>query len=346
MRTTLYTLTALTVGIALAGCPSAPVDKDANPASATLPQITTKLDATGNIDAKKNKVDWKIMTAPLSGDAELKVTFVDDHKLTGNAGVYGALAAGEKAPEKIVSKSISTGQSSYKLVWPVEAGRTYLFKIEAAEGGADYNVSSLSVTEPEPEDPCLGVECDDGQECKAGECVEEASQICKPACRGGKSCVDGTCQAPCGGGCARGQVCSRSKNECVKDPCFGKSCASGERCYGGSCRAVAVKKPCDGKCASDEKCVSNKCEKPATADAPTATGGPIKGSIVQLLPDGGKTTIFINLGSVKGVKIGMTGSIAGVPGSFKIVEVYDFRCKATIGVDEKTIGANKSVTIN
>ncbi len=346
MRHLFHSLIALTVGAALVGCPSAPVDKDANPASATLPQITTKLDATGTIDAKKNKVDWKIMTAPMAGDAKLVVSFPEDHKVEGQVGVYSPLAAGEKVPEALAEKSVSPDNDIYTLKWEVEAGKSYLFKIAATGGAGAYTVSSLDITEPPPPDPCLGVECPDGEECNdKGECVAEAPQVCKPACRGGKVCMDGECVAPCGGSCPRGQICNRKENECVRDPCFGKNCPSGERCYGGVCKAVPKPKPCGGKCGADEKCVSDKCVKEDTSPPPS--GGPITGSIVQILPAGAKSTIFINRGSVKGVKVGMSGTIKGVPGgTFKIVEVYEFRCKATVDVDEKTIGTNKSVVIN
>lgn len=344
MRHLLHSLLALTVGAAMVGCPSAPVDKDANPASATLPQITTKLDATGTIDGKKNKVDWKIMTAPVTGDAKLVVTFPEDHTVSGQVGVYSPLAAGEKVPEALTEKSVSSDNDTYTLKWEAEAGKSYLFKIAATGGTGAYTVSALEITEPPPPDPCLGVECEDGEECNdKGECVPEAPQICKPACRGGKVCVSGECVAPCGGSCARGMICNKKQNECVRDPCFGKTCAAGERCSGGVCRAVAKPKPCGGKCAADEKCVSDKCVKDAPVES---AAGPITGSIVQILPAGAKATIFINRGSAKGVKVGMSGSIKGVTGgTFKVTEVYEFRCKATVDVDEKAIGANKSVVI-
>ncbi|MFT7581489.1 MAG: hypothetical protein ACI9MR_003166, partial [Myxococcota bacterium] len=135
-------------------------------------------------------------------------------------------------------------------------------------------------------------------------------------------------------------------NVCVTDPCYRKKCGSNQTCRYGRCRdnAAPVKVGCDPACGSGFKCSGTSCVK--VADAPAPTGGPVRGKIIQLIPQGKKTVLVLNRGSKVGVKAGATGRITGVSGTFKITEVYTFRSKAIIAVDQKTIGAKRSFTIN
>jgi hypothetical protein len=337
------TLVALLVPVAAACGSAPPADPDGSPSAPSLPLITSRLAVTGELDAAKNKVDWKTMTAALTGDAKLSVTLPEDHKLTGEVGVYNVPSDAKTPPEKVVMKAIEPGDDVYTLTWQAEADTTYLFRIQATSGASTYEVSPLDVKEPPPPDPCANVECGEDEKCEAGQCVAIPPAVCTPACKGGKVCENGECVLPCGGACGKGMICNRTKNECVKDPCAGKVCPAGEKCSGGVCKAPP--KPCGGACAADEKCVNNKCEKPA-AEAPPAGGGPVTASIQQIVPDGAKTTVIISAGTNKGIKKGDTGSISGVPGVLKVIEVYEYRSKARIDVSADVIGNKKTVVIN
>lgn len=348
MRTTFSLCAAVVIGLALAGCPSAPPDKDADPNSPSLPQITTKIESSGTIDAKKNKADWKVMTATVTGDATLTLTLPEGHKLKGDAGVFKPVTTGDKKPEAVAAKAITADDNAYTFNWQAEEGQTYLFKVAASSGAADYTISTLDITLPPPPDPCAGVTCGDNEECRDGKCITTGPVQCKPACKGKLVCFQGECIAPCGGSCPRGQMCDRDENTCVKDPCFGKSCPTGQRCSGGTCRAVTVTaKPCGGSCPAGEKCVNDACVKddPGATPPEPSEAGPISGSIVTVTAEGKRSVLFINRGSQRGIKAGMKGTITGVSGTFEVVEVYEFRCKAIISVDAATIGDKKAVVI-
>jgi hypothetical protein len=184
--------------------------------------------------------------------------------------------------------------------------------------------------------------------------IEVVPLECEPKCRGGMVCANGTCEKACGGGCAKGQLCSRRTNQCYKDPCYQKQCGSGEKCVYGVCKPTSkppAELECKPACSGGAKCntKTGKCEGGGTTpveEPKEDCSGPLNGSIVQLLPQGAKTVLVINRGSKVCVKVGQTGKIAGVNGAFKITEVYEFRSKGVIEVDDKVIGANRAVTIN
>lgn len=337
-----------TAAFALAGCPSSdtpPPDTDKTP-TMQAPRVPVDFQVEDSVDAKKDQVDYKILQPPTSGKAKVEVELADGHQLQGSAVVYGS--NGTSAVEQA---AITPDESSYTIEWDVAANALYYLKVEATNGKAPYKVN-FSVTEPEPVDPCAGVECGEDEECQAGKCVEVKPPECEPKCKSGLVCVNGSCEKPCGGGCPKGQLCSRAKNECVKDPCFGKQCAAGEKCVSGVCKATTAPTPtekeCKPACAAGQTCnkSTGKCEGEATPPPVDECAGPLNGSIVQVLPQGAKTVLVINRGSKVCVKVGQTGKINGVAGTFKVTEVYEFRCKAVIDVDDKTIGANRSVTIN
>jgi hypothetical protein len=336
------TLIALLAPVAVACGSAAPRDPDADPRAPSLPLITTRLPVSGEaIDAARDKVDWRTMTAAVTGDAKLVVTLPEEHALKGDVGIF-LVPDGEGEPENVALKAIAAGDDRYVLAWSAEAGRSYLFRMRAASGASSYEVSPLEVKEPPPPDPCADVACDEDKRCEEGQCVAIPPAVCTPACKAGKVCVEGECVTPCGGPCGKGMYCNRSKNECMKDPCAGKVCPAGEKCSGGICKAPP--KPCGGACAADEKCVSNKCEK-AAAEAP-ASGGPVTVSIQQVVPEGAKTTVILSAGTNKGIKKGDTGSISGVPGVLRVIEVFEYRSKARIDASSDVIGNKRTVVIN
>jgi MYXO-CTERM domain-containing protein len=94
-------------------------------------------------------------------------------------------------------------------------------------------------------DTCVGINCDPGQECIDGQCVDLDcdSSLCPP----GRVCVLGQCaQDPCGGVmCGPGRVCK--DGQCVDDPCRLIVCPSGAICDDrGQCVEGQVQPPDGG----------------------------------------------------------------------------------------------------
>lgn len=109
--------------------------------------------------------------------------------------------------------------------------------------------------EPEPKDPCDGVECPVGFVCRDGRCVPDpcAGIVCPPD----QKCIDGVCvpKDPCEDvECPPGQICING--ECVGDPCAGVICPEGYICVDGVC----VIDPCYGVvCPPGSTCVNGVC---------------------------------------------------------------------------------------
>ncbi|TNF25391.1 MAG: hypothetical protein EP329_23175 [Deltaproteobacteria bacterium] len=341
----LSTFMTVVMAAGLMGCPPSTVpDTDDNPASADLPRLPPDLEVQDALDPSKgDKVDFKQVTAFDDGKGKITLIvgnpFGGPHSLVGEAGVYTTSA--ELVSNKV---AIAPDEHNYTLEFEVSANENYLLKLMATKGKAPYKLS-FSVEVP-PKDPCEDVECDEESECVDGKCVQiEASDECNPKCPRSKTCVDGKCEPWCGGGCDKGEYCSHSKNKCFKDPCYGKKCGDNQKCKFGKCIDVApAPKGCNPPCADGEVCQGTSCVKKSAPEAPA--DGPISGRIIQLIPQGDKTFIVLDKGSKQGVKVGATGSIAGVAGQFKVTEVYTFRSKAVIKVDDKAIGGNRNVTIS
>jgi len=100
---------------------------------------------------------------------------------------------------------------------------------------------------------------------------------------------------------------------------------------------------CEPACTRGESCVQTSCVREATLDE-TRTD-PISGHIVQLVPDGARTRLVLDVGAKAGVKTGAKGTIAKVRGEFTVDEVFPFRSTAIIELDDKAIGDRRDVTI-
>lgn len=328
----------------LTACPSAPVDPDGTATSPKVPSVPTDFEVDDSIDGSKDKVDFKTLTARKAGKAKVLVTFPENHKVAGTVGILE-----KDATSNVEAKIVTEGEHEYALAFDVEAGAEYFLKVSSTKGASAYKIY-FSIAAPTVADPCAGIECNDEQECKDGKCVDIPEPVCEPACRGGLVCVNGACEKPCGGGCPKGQLCSKRSNECYKDPCYQKTCGAGEKCVGGVCKAPPAPTPktCNPACAGGATCntTTGKCEGGGETPPPDNCAGPLNGSLVQVLPQGTKSVLVINRGSKVCVKVGQTGRVSGVDGVFKITEVYEFRSKAIIDKDSKTVPATGSVVIN
>ncbi len=112
----------------------------------------------------------------------------------------------------------------------------------------------------EPEDPCVGLTCPEGETCMEGEC---AVDLCAGiACEEGQVCNadNGECETdPCGGMCGEGEECNADSGECEaeeEDPCasVGMDCNECNRTAG-----------C-GWCEGGGGCMSNDREAECGAD--------------------------------------------------------------------------------
>lgn len=332
---------------ALTACPSTPPPDPDMTASPKVPSVPLDFDVDDSIDGAKDKVDFKILNARKTGKAKVVVTFPDKHGVAGTVGVLGS-----DATTNVEAKIVSPGETDYELLFPVDSGDTFYLKVSATKGMSKYKVNFTIAEKPVEVDPCEGVECSDEQECKAGKCVDIPEPVCEPACRGGMVCVNGTCEKPCGGGCKKGELCSRRTNQCYKDPCYQKTCGAGEKCVGGVCKGSPTPTPttkeCKPACTGGQTCntTTGKCEGGGEAPPSDNCSGPLNGSLVQVLPQGTKSVLVINRGSKVCVKVGQTGRVNGVDGVFKITEVYEFRSKAIIDKDSKSVPSTGSVVIN
>jgi MYXO-CTERM domain-containing protein len=92
-------------------------------------------------------------------------------------------------------------------------------------------------------DLCFQVECDEGEDCVAGQCVGE----CSPACSAGQICVAGACctinESNCRGVACPVGVCNPDDGSCIPDPCPQTKCAAGRKCVvacGGQAACVPI----------------------------------------------------------------------------------------------------------
>ncbi len=336
-------IVAAALAVSALGCSTEkPVDSDMN-LTETVPEVPTDFEVDDTVDGSQDETDFKRIKASMKGDATVTVTFTDGHSVAGMV----AIVTPDGSP--LVDTLVTSNDTVYPLKFSAESGALYYLKVSATKGKGGYKVL-YTIKEPKPADPCDNITCDDGEECKGGTCVETPKAECSPKCKSGYTCIDGTCEKACGGPCAKGMVCNVRKNECVKDPCYQKVCAAGEKCVSGVCKAppAPATKECKPACAAGQTCNTKTGTCEGTIETPTdSCSGPLSGSITMILPQsGGKSLIVINRGSKVCVKVGQTGKISGVDGSFTITEVLEFRSKAIISADEKAIGAARAVVIN
>jgi hypothetical protein len=105
--------------------------------------------------------------------------------------------------------------------------------------------------------PCALVPCAAGQVCRPsdGVCVDPcAGMVCLP----GAECKNGTCVDCYTTGCPSGQRCIARR--CTVDPCDGKACGEGQFCRAGACEAECAGVACgEGQLCAHGQCVSSPC---------------------------------------------------------------------------------------
>ena len=317
-RTLACALSALLLNGMLVACGGGFVDKDSS--AKTALGLPTQLTVEGELDVDKgDTTDWKQFTAQASGEATLAVRVGDPfegrHTVTGNLAIF------DRDANQLKSLAIVNTTVKYSVTWPITEGTQYLVRLTASEGKASYAADlSLSLKST---DPCDDITCEEGEVCEDGECIDP--NACEPACSSGKICVKGDCVRK-----------STKAKRPYKDPCRGKKCPSGEVCRRGVCKPKTVRKSssaCDPPCTDGATCKKGKCRL-----------GPLAAKIVQSVPRGETTIITLNKGTSHKIKVGQSGKISGV-GSFKIIEAYEFRCKAILKAPSSKLGTKKSATI-
>jgi hypothetical protein len=177
---------------------------------------------------------------------------------------------------------------------------------------------------------------------KRDQCTSECnSDVLDAACLSTISTVEriATCKDPCGGKCQRGEFCVESTGRCVnRNPCKDVTCSSNQTCKSGRC--VDKPKPaCDPPCKNGYTC--NKSQGKCVAEPL----GPISCVIIQVKPEGARSSLLINRGKQHKIVKGDTGSVPGV-GRFTIRQVYPTRSLGVIDKPAASLASKKSCTVD
>jgi MYXO-CTERM domain-containing protein len=123
--------------------------------------------------------------------------------------------------------------------------------------------------------PCEGIRCPLGQECRASVCVDPCAGV---SCKDGGVCERGVCVGSCScAGCPEGKRCAGS-GHCVDPGCEEKTCAAGEICSAGAC----VDGCRDAACPNGATCLAGSCGE--NANGQPATGGASAPSVPTTVP--------------------------------------------------------------
>jgi hypothetical protein len=170
---------------------------------------------------------------------------------------------------------------------------------------------------------CVGVECEVGDVCRDGACVNSCSGIVCPV---GQDCIDGRCIAACAGvTCAAGSVCDRGvcvglcsctgcpageechpDGLCVEPGCENVMCDAGQTCVGGNCVDICEPAVCPG----GALCQNGMCGEPTGGGGSSGAGGAQGGSGGAVIQGGSG-----NGGSAGVIVAGTTGNGGGQAGS-------------------------------
>lgn len=105
-------------------------------------------------------------------------------------------------------------------------------------------------------DRCVGVECDEGQECFSGQCIGERQDCENATCPEGFACRSGSCDPvdPCAGvDCGTDSFCR--EGECIFS-CADVSCPAATACFDGICQSTGCGPV---GCAESQTCIENLC---------------------------------------------------------------------------------------
>jgi MYXO-CTERM domain-containing protein len=150
--------------------------------------------------------------------------------------------------------------------------------IERCQGGEiSCPIGQTCVSNVCVENACVGVDCDPGQRCVGGDCVDGCTgvvcpqgQQCDPFvgacvdpcagldCEGNQVCIDGLCQAPCEcqpQRCESQDLVCGGDGLCLDEDCVDVTCDEGSVCQGGACVDA-----CSGvSCPSGQVCELGQC---------------------------------------------------------------------------------------
>jgi MYXO-CTERM domain-containing protein len=151
------------------------------------------------------------------------------------------------------------------------------------EGGCDEGFSCDPDVGACVETACVGVECEVGQRCEGGECIDACEGI---VCPHGDVCISGTCVDPCAAvTCEASQFCRDGLcvARCPCSPCpAGETCNADGTCTprgcdivqcqeGSYCEEGVCHNSCDGVvCPSGQVCMVGACVNPTPSSPPDA----------------------------------------------------------------------------
>lgn len=316
---------------------------------AGAPEVSDSLD----VDAG-DTVDWRVFEHFEKADVKITYRVGDPVK---RHEIKGVIRLFDSTYKELAQKLVEPGVAGYEITFTAEPGNKYFLAFSASEGASGYHIDVAAT----PADPCTL--CTPDEMCEEGRCVPRRRE-CDPPCEVGFECNEdrGRCEEI---ECEEGEYFDKEEEECKPDVCAKKRCPRGQRCKERRGRAycyaaeAAPPRDCKPACGAGQVCRAGKCVDAAApgpkcpAECPKGqscdektgkcVGTSISGKILNFWPEGKSTIMLLNKGSEHGIKKGMGGSIGG-GGSFTVIEVYPYQCRAKTALSKDEMVGKKSVT--
>jgi len=313
----------LAAGLALllAACGDVSRIEDNDNGRAKAPLLPPNLEVKDSISVDEGDLeDWRDFTVVI--DSHVTITYVvgsigEPHNVVGDVTCY------DMKSNPLAGEPISPDKPSYELKFDADGKKHYYCRLRAKTGGAAYTINSE--TRPIVKDPCAA--CSPDQKCVSDRCYP--IDACVPECATGEVCQDGECVEPA---CPKGKEWSAAKGACVKKVVN---------------RTPPPPSPCQPPCGAGMMCdaASKACVARPVAPPPTqaATGlGGAKVLSAVAAPNSAFSVVTINRGAHHGVKLHMKGRLDS-GADLEVVEVYPFRCRASVKLGTSAIAPNVGV---
>jgi hypothetical protein len=310
------------LALVLAACGDVSRIEDNDNGRAKAPLLPPNLEVKDGINVDEGDLeDWRDFTVVI--DSHVTITYVvgsigEPHTVVGDVTCY------DMKSNPLAGEPITPEKPSYELKFDAEGKKHYYCRLRAKAGGAAYTINSE--TRPIVKDPCAA--CTPDQKCVSDRCY--SIDACVPECSGGELCRDGECVEPA---CPKGKEWSAEKGACVKKV-VGKAQPPAPSPCQPPCGAGTV---CD---AATKACVARQ------APAQPAQAGGLGGAKVLsavAAPNAAFSVVIIDRGTHHGVKLHMKGKLAN-GADVEVVEVYPFRCRASVKLGTSAIAPNVGVT--